>query len=81
MEVGQRPFEDPWPLDRWPDVPTRVVLGTQDRFFSPHLVRRLSEKRLGLTPLEAESGHVPALGAPDELAGLLEGLLVELGVR
>ena len=25
----------PWPLEAWPDVPTRFVLGTEDRFFPP----------------------------------------------
>lgn len=75
-----RPFEDPWPLDRWPDVPTRVVLGTDDRCFAPALIRRLSQERLGLEPDEVESGHVPALGNPDGLVALLEGFLCEVGI-
>jgi hypothetical protein len=25
----------PWPLDAWPNVPTRFVLCTEDRFFPP----------------------------------------------
>ncbi|OWY59139.1 hypothetical protein B7486_76175, partial [cyanobacterium TDX16] len=81
-ELGQsgRPFEDPWPLERWPDVPTRVVLGTQDRCFAPDLIRRLSQERLGITPDEVESGHVPAFGNPDALVALLEGHLCEVGI-
>ena len=27
------PFEKPWPLDMWPDVPTRFLLCRDDRFF------------------------------------------------
>ncbi|MFD2398551.1 alpha/beta hydrolase [Prauserella oleivorans] len=27
------PFEKPWPLDRWPDVPTRFLLCRGDRLF------------------------------------------------
>jgi pimeloyl-ACP methyl ester carboxylesterase len=75
-----RPFEDPWPLDSWPDVPTRVVLGTNDRCFAPDLIRRLSRERLGITPDEVESGHVPAFGNPGALVALLEGYLCEVGI-
>ena len=28
-------FEAPWPLTRWPNVPTKVVVCTEDRFFPP----------------------------------------------
>ena len=27
------PFDTPWPLGSWPDVPTRFVQGRDDRFF------------------------------------------------
>jgi hypothetical protein len=29
------PFGQPWPLDAWPDVPTKFVLCRADRFFPP----------------------------------------------
>jgi len=62
----------PWPLDAWPDVPTRFVLCTEDRFFPPDFFRRLVAERLNITPDEIESGHCPALSRPKELADILE---------
>jgi pimeloyl-ACP methyl ester carboxylesterase len=61
----------PWPLPVWPDVPTRFVLGTEDRLFPPHLLRRLVADRLRIVPDEIESGHCIALSRPRELADLL----------
>jgi pimeloyl-ACP methyl ester carboxylesterase len=79
-DQSERPFADPWPLERWPDIPTRVILATNDRCFAPALVRRISEERLGITPDEVESGHVPALGNPDALVAQLEAYLPEVGL-
>ena len=39
---SDRPFADPWPLARWPDVPTRVVAGRDDRFFPLDFQRRVA---------------------------------------
>lgn len=68
-----RIFEDPWPLDRWPDVRTRFVLGLQDRFFPPDFQRRVVAERLpaGVPVDEIDTGHLPALARPAELAQLL----------
>jgi pimeloyl-ACP methyl ester carboxylesterase len=63
----------PWPLEAWPDVPTRFVLCTEDRFFPPDLFRRLAPERLGVVPDEIAGGHCPALSRPKELARLFEG--------
>ena len=52
-----RPFEDPWPLDRWPDVPTRVVAGREDRLFPLEFQRRVAAERLGLDVDEVPGGH------------------------
>jgi pimeloyl-ACP methyl ester carboxylesterase len=68
---SDRPFQDPWPLERWPDVPTRCVIGRRDRLFPPDLQRRVVPERLGITPDEIDSGHLPALSQPDELTRLL----------
>lgn len=46
----------PWPLDAWPNVPTRFVLCTEDRFFPPEFSRRLVAERLGITPDETAAG-------------------------
>ena len=65
------PFEKPWPLAAWPDVPTRFILGRHDRFFPADFQRRVVGERLGVTPEEIDSGHLPALARPAELAALL----------
>jgi len=66
------PFEKPWPLDSWPDVPTRFLLCRDDRFFPAPFQRRVVRERLGITPDEMDGGHLPALARPDELVGWLE---------
>jgi pimeloyl-ACP methyl ester carboxylesterase len=66
------PFEKPWPLDRWPDVPTRFLLCRQDRLFPADFQRRVVSERLGITPDEMDSGHLPALAHPTELVERLE---------
>ncbi|HWM74115.1 MAG TPA: alpha/beta hydrolase [Nocardioides sp.] len=63
----------PWPLDRWPDVPTRFVLCSEDRFFPPDFFRRLVPERLGIVPDEIPGSHCVALSRPKELADLFEG--------
>ena len=42
------PFEQPWPLDAWPDVPTRFLLCRDDRFFPADFQRRVVRERLGI---------------------------------
>jgi pimeloyl-ACP methyl ester carboxylesterase len=64
-------FADPWPLDEWPDVPTRFILGRDDRFFPADWLRQLVIERLGITPDELPGGHLLALSRPVELAGKL----------
>ncbi len=70
-----RPFADPWPLDGWPDVPTRVVAGSDDRFFPPAFQRRVARDRLGLDVDEVPGGHLVALARPAPLAERLIGYL------
>ena len=65
------PLVDPWPLAAWPDVPTRVVIGRDDRFFPAEFQRRVTHERLGLVPDEVPGGHLPALAHPEALADLL----------
>jgi pimeloyl-ACP methyl ester carboxylesterase len=62
------PFEQPWPLAAWPDVPTRFLLCRDDRFFPADFQRRVVRERLGITPDEMDGGHLPALSRPQELA-------------
>jgi pimeloyl-ACP methyl ester carboxylesterase len=70
-EQSDTPFADPWPLDSWPDVPTRFVLCRDDRFFPADWMRRLVQERLGIEPDEVPGGHLVALSHPVELADLL----------
>jgi pimeloyl-ACP methyl ester carboxylesterase len=74
-EQSGTPFEKPWPLDAWPDVPTRFLLGREDRFFPADLQRRVVPERLGITPDEMDGGHLPALSRPHELARRLHDYL------
>lgn len=60
-----------WPLARWPSVPTKFVLGTQDRLFPADFMRRIVLDRLGVTSDELATGHCPHLAQPRKLAQLL----------
>ena len=64
-------LEAPWPLDAWPDVPTRFLLCRDDRFFPADFMRRVVHERLGIVPDEIDGGHLPALSRPHELAARL----------
>ncbi|MGD9999002.1 MAG: alpha/beta fold hydrolase [Ilumatobacteraceae bacterium] len=65
-------YNTPWPLAALPDVRTKFVLCTEDRFFPPSFMRRVVSDRLGLTPDEIEAGHCVALSRPNELAQMLD---------
>ena len=71
-------MDEPWPLDAWPDVPTRVILCREDRLFPPAYLRRVAGERLGIVPHEMDGGHCPALSRPRELADRLEAYLDDL---
>jgi pimeloyl-ACP methyl ester carboxylesterase len=66
------PMEEPWPLDAWPDVPTRVLAGRHDRLFPADFQRRVARERLGIEADEIDGGHLVALSRPRELAERLE---------
>jgi pimeloyl-ACP methyl ester carboxylesterase len=72
---SSRPFEDPWPLPGWPDVPTVLLAGAQDRFFPPEFQRRVARDRLGLDVELVPGGHLAALSRPVELAERLARLV------
>jgi pimeloyl-ACP methyl ester carboxylesterase len=71
------PMEKPWPLENWPDVPTRVLLCRDDRFFPAEFMRRVARERLGITPDEIDGSHCVALSRPKELAERLETFRAE----
>jgi pimeloyl-ACP methyl ester carboxylesterase len=74
-------MSSPWPLDAWPNVPTKFVLCTEDRFFPPDFFRRLVAERLNISPDEIASGHCVALSRPRELADILAGYAARSGAR
>jgi pimeloyl-ACP methyl ester carboxylesterase len=74
----EMPMLEPWPLDAWPDVPTRFLLCRDDHFFPAEFLRRVVRERLGITPDEIDGGHTPALSRPKELADRLEAYRAEL---
>nr|WP_201469520.1 alpha/beta hydrolase [Microbacterium hydrocarbonoxydans] len=60
-----------WPLSEWPDIRTRFVVCTEDRFFPRSFLADLARERLGVVADEITAGHCAALSRPDELATLL----------
>ena len=74
------PSSESWPLAAWPDIPTRAIIGRDDRFFPAAWLRTVIRDRLGIAPDEIDSGHCPAWSRPQELAELLTGY-VATGTR
>jgi pimeloyl-ACP methyl ester carboxylesterase len=70
-DQAEAPLGQPWPLPAWPEVPTRVLLARDDRFFPVEFMRRVARDRLGITPDEMPGDHMPMLGHPVELADRL----------
>jgi pimeloyl-ACP methyl ester carboxylesterase len=62
------PFAEPWPLDEWPKVATRVLACRHDRLFPLEFMRGLARERLRVEPDVIDTGHLPALARPKELA-------------
>jgi pimeloyl-ACP methyl ester carboxylesterase len=79
-ERGQteKAMVEPWPLDAWPDVPTRVLLCRDDRMFTPDFQRRVARERLGIEPDEIDGGHYVSISRPRELAERLDVYRAEL---
>jgi pimeloyl-ACP methyl ester carboxylesterase len=71
-DQASRPMGEPWPLDAWPDVPTRYLVCRDDRFFPAAWLRGVARERLGFEPDEIDGGHCPFLSRPAELADRLE---------
>jgi pimeloyl-ACP methyl ester carboxylesterase len=65
------PTQEPWPLEAWPDVPTRFLLCRDDRLLPAEFLRRVVRERLGIEPDEIDAGHCVALSRPVELAARL----------
>lgn len=74
------PFGETWPLDAWPSVPTRILVGRDDRFFPLELQRRVAPARLGIQPDAMPGGHLVALSRPAEVADRLVAYLRDVPV-
>lgn len=70
-QQADRPLDEPWPLEAWPDVPTSAVTGRHDRLFPEELQRRYLGDRLGIEPAVIDGGHLVALANPEGLAEVL----------
>jgi len=68
-------WDTPWPLDAWPDVPTKLILCQDDQFFPAAFMRRVARERLGMVPDEVPGCHCAALSHPRELTDLLVSYL------
>jgi len=71
---GAGMFSEPWPLEAWPEVPTRVLAPRDDRLFPLSFQRRVARERLGLDVDVMPGGHLPMLARPRELAAQLARL-------
>ena len=75
--VHQRPeakiaFTQPCRFEAWPEVPIRVVVGRDDRFFPSEFQERIARERLAMGIDEIAGGHLVALSNP---RGLVDRLL------
>ena len=73
-EETEAAFVSPCAIATWPDVPTTVIAGADDRFFPLALQQRVARERLGVEPVVVPGGHLAALSEPEALAGVLLGL-------
>lgn len=63
---------EPSPVRWWPPrVPVRYVMGSRDRILSPAWSRAAVPARLGVEPIELDTGHSPFLAAPEALAEVI----------
>ena len=68
-------FDSPAEFESWPAVPTRVLVGRDDRCFPADFQRQISEWRLGITPEVIPGGHLVALANPAGLAQRIDSYL------
>jgi pimeloyl-ACP methyl ester carboxylesterase len=74
---ADKPLQEPWPLEAWPDVPTRYLLCRDDRMFPAEWARRHARERLGIEADEMPGGHYITISRPRELTDRLESYAAE----
>ena len=70
-EPSPAAMAQPCDFTRWPAVPTKLLIGRDDRFFPAEFQRRVARERLGLDADEIPGGHLVALSNPSGLADKL----------
>jgi pimeloyl-ACP methyl ester carboxylesterase len=73
-------FSSPLEIDAWPEVPMRVLIGRDDRFFPRDFQQRVAAERVSIAGDEIPGGHLVALSHPVELAEQLTSYARELVV-
>lgn len=63
---------EPWPLDAWPDTPTKYLVCRDDRMFTAAWARGHARTRLGIEADEIDGGHYVSISRPRELAQRLD---------
>jgi pimeloyl-ACP methyl ester carboxylesterase len=71
-DENSRALNEPWPLETWPNVPTRYLLCRDDRMFTADWARRHARERLGIEADEMDGGHYISISRPRELAERLD---------
>lgn len=64
-------FLEPCPFTRWPEVPTRVLAGREDRFLPLAFQRRVARERLAADVVAVPGGHLAALSEPEAVTETL----------
>jgi pimeloyl-ACP methyl ester carboxylesterase len=70
-EQSWTPMTQPWPLAAWPETPTRVLVGREDRLFPEAFQRRVARERLGIEAETIPGGHLVPLADPEGVADRL----------
>jgi pimeloyl-ACP methyl ester carboxylesterase len=68
-------------FERWPDVPIKVLVASDDRFFPADFQRRVAKDRLGIDADEIAGGHLVALSNPVGVADRLLSYCAQLEQR
>jgi pimeloyl-ACP methyl ester carboxylesterase len=76
-EQSGRMFGTPAAFDQWPDVPTHVIVGRDDRIFPAEFQCRVARERLDLEPDVIPGGHLLALARPVDLVERMTAYLAE----
>jgi pimeloyl-ACP methyl ester carboxylesterase len=76
-EQSGRVFGTPAAFEQWPDVPTHVIVGRDDRFFPAEFQCRFARERLGIEPDLIPGGHLLALARPVDLVERMTAYLAE----